>query len=435
MYFGAAKTVMNPPIGTHLSGFPVERACTGIHDSIHAKVLAIGEHTADMLIISLDVVGIDAEYVRELREKIEERYSVPAENILVHATHTHSGPGGTIRETSVVWKAFKHWMPYNRELVLNQHEKILQAVRDAIETLEPCTIFYGSGLVEGIAANRISPERHYKPELQVLEFRTVSGKRSIVYHFACHPTILHADNLDVSADFPGAASSYLEAEEDVEVALFLNGPSGDVSTRFTRRQTSFDEVNRIGQILADKVVDVLNKKVQIHSSECISRNLKLELNIRSFDSHELMQWRLEELRNAFKEAQSSNFLQAELRRMESEIEGASASIQLSSKLRDIASVETEVQIIRLGDLYFIGIPGEMFYESGQKINDAFGMKNSTEHILMLGNTNDYIGYIVPRPYYESNSYESSMTLLQEDSAEIIVSLIKKELLQMQKVQK
>jgi neutral ceramidase len=428
MYCGAANIHINPPVGTYLSGFAAERPCVGIHDPIQAKALVIGERSADMLIISLDLVAIDSDYVSSLRAKIQERYGISVDSIMIHTTHTHSGPGGTIRETTAIGKAFEHWRPYDRELVIHQHDKILQAVGDAIETMEPCTVFYGAGSVDGIAANRLSPERIYHPDLQVLDFRKSSGKRIILYHFACHPTILHADNLHVSADFPGAASSYLETDENVEAALFLNGPSGDVSTRFTRRDNNFDEVNRIGRILSDKVVDVLSTAIPVVASDSSSKRFKIELRIRSFQSSQVMLTKLEELQEAYSKAQSTNCPLAELRRMESEIEGATAAAALASKIHGISSIETEVQILRLGGLYFVGIPGEMFYETGQKVKDAFDLKRSTDHLVLIGNTNDYIGYIVPKEYYASNSYESSMTLLHEDSSEAIVSSIQLELL-------
>ncbi|NRF94417.1 neutral/alkaline non-lysosomal ceramidase N-terminal domain-containing protein [Paenibacillus frigoriresistens] len=427
MYCGAAKITMNPPVGTYLSGYAAKRPCTGIHDPIHARVVAFGEQSADLLIISLDLVAVGAEYVSVLRSIIQEKYHIAPDKIMIHATHTHSGPCGTLHESSLAGKAFTIWRPYDEQLVDEQHRKILQAVGDAIQSMEPAKLYYGSGMVEGIAANRTALERVYKPDLQVLDIRKSSGNRIILYHFACHPTVLHAANLLVSADIPGAASAYLEADEQVEAALFLNGPCGDVSTRFTRQQTTFEEVDRIGRILSRAVLESLGSTAPVNASESKSKQIKLELQIRSFPSESIMQTKLEELRTTLLHAQSKDVPQAELRIMESEIEGAYAALTLTNRIGGMASVETELQVLQMGELCFVNIPGELFYETGRKIKEAFEAVHSTTHLFISGNTNDYIGYIVPEHYYTSSSYEAAMTLLRQDSSEVIVASVEKQL--------
>jgi neutral ceramidase len=193
MYCGAGKADINPPIGTCLSGFAAERPCVGIHDPIQAKALVIGERNADILIISLDLVAIDSDYARSLRANIQERYGIPMDSIMIHTTHTHSGPGGTIRETTAIGKAFEHWRPYDRELVIDQHEQILQAVGQAVATMEPCTVFYGAGSVDGIAANRVSPERAYHPDLQLAVNReNLAESFKTVFHKLAADNILEA---------------------------------------------------------------------------------------------------------------------------------------------------------------------------------------------------------------------------------------------------
>jgi neutral ceramidase len=419
---GAAKAVINPPLGTLLSGYMVERPSTGIHDSLFARVLYIQTDGTQVLLVSLDLVAVDFMYVKNLREKLNEKFFIPVNNIFIHATHTHSGPGGVIHESSPVWKAFSNiWQPFNDSLIKDQYAQILFATGEAIANAEECTLLYTEGEVNGIGANRISPEREYQPKLQVVEFCKASGKKIVLYNYACHPTILHADNLLISADYSGSASKILENTEEIEVALFFNGPCGDISTRFTRVESTFAEVNRMGTLLAGEVKLALEKSREYPVYHLKGENVLFELSVRKMADKEELKAELNALKETLNKAKDSQLSIGETRRIESKIEGLTGALQLSSNLQGIKTMQTEIQILRLGDICFASFPGEAFFETGKEIRDS--IQNSTQPLFLVGNTNDYIGYIVPDHYYEEGNYESSMTLLEKGSAEKIRDLL------------
>lgn len=413
--------MINPPEGTLLAGYLAKRPAEGVHDPLFAKVLALKIQNKTLLMISLDLVSVDSRYVSELRNEIHDTFQIPIESIMVHSTHTHSGPGGMTDENSIVYKAFSGiWPPYVESIVKDHYEKIKNAVHEALSSLTPCTVRYGKGKALGIAANRISIDRHFEPDLNVIIFERITGKQIIVYHFACHPTIMHADNLLVSADFPGAANKYLEQNEEVEMSLFLNGPSGDVSTRFTRKDSSFDEVERMGRKLSECVLSTIKASTKLSVNHLDSNIVPITLGPRRFETEDQLRGSLLKVQEEYKHGKEKGLTASELRRIESKIEGLTASINLVNKLQNVAQIKSEIQIVSIGDMYLATVPGEMFYETGWEITNEF---DEVCEVLLLGNTNDYIGYIVPEKFYEDNSYESSMTLLEKGSTEYIASQI------------
>ncbi|MEK5052396.1 hypothetical protein CHH55_23810 [Niallia circulans] len=418
IYCGSAKVDITPTESKLLAGYMATRQSKGIHDPIYARIVAIRSQQTFIILVSLDLICIDQNYTVELRKKISDQTNVSKECIFLHATHTHSGPGGTIQETSPIWRAFPDlWMPYDRILVNEQHKKIVEAVKLALENLEECKVSICEGEVSGIAANRISSEIEYSSILKVIEFEYCrTNKKIIVYHFACHPTIMNRDNLLISADFPGVTSSNLENENNVEIALFINGPSGDISTRFTRKEASFYEVRRVGTVLSAAVLELLIHKKQIKVDTISSKIEKVDLALRNIEDSAQLQHKLHELkqRHKIQKVTAGNNC-AYLRKIESEIEGVSALIKKSGALENSLTISTEIQVLKLGEILFVSIPGEIFNETGTEITNNY----NGVPVFIAGNTNDYIGYIVPEGYYASDSYEAYMTLLEKGSSEKI----------------
>ena len=136
----------------------------------------------------------------------------------------------------------------------------------------------GKGLAHTVGTNRRDPKGPMDPDVGVLRFEDLENNvKAVLYNFTCHPTVLSAENLLFSADYPGYASRVIEKTKKSSVALFTNGAFGDVSTRFTRREQTFREAQRLGTILAAEVLKTVEQiettdKVKINA---LSKNVKL----------------------------------------------------------------------------------------------------------------------------------------------------------------
>lgn len=94
IYCGSAKVDITPTESKLLAGYMATRQSKGIHDPIYARIVAIRSQQTFIILVSLDLICIDQNYTVELRKKISDQTNVSKECIFLHATHTHSGPGG-----------------------------------------------------------------------------------------------------------------------------------------------------------------------------------------------------------------------------------------------------------------------------------------------------------------------------------------------------
>lgn len=419
LYCGAHKVTISPDLGTPLAGYGgPQRKSSSIHDPLHARVIVVRNREERFVIISLDLVGVDKFYVEELTGQINNLFKIPKDHVFMHATHTHSASGGIFNNHSLIGRAFKYmngYLSYKDEIANHQQEQILKGIESAINKLEPCEMFYGESFAEGIATNRNSPEQPYDSKLRVVEFQYSSGEKIILYHFACHPTVMGPSNTLISADLPGLTSKELEDRDDICLALFLNGPSADISTRFTRKESSFKEVDRLGNLLTIGVLNTLKSMNKMDSDQFQSHVSSVELQVKEIPDSDLLHVELNRLNKQYEHMQlESNGTQATLRQLKSKIEGVSSLLDVEDNLKEIENVDTYIQVLRIGNLTFLAIPGELYFETGQAIINIFD-----DPILIAGNTNDHLGYIVPNHYYEEGYYESYMTLLEIGSNEIV----------------
>ena len=84
--------------------------------------------------------------------------------------------------------------------------------------------------------------------------------------------------------------------------------------------------------------------------------------------------------------------------------------------KDAETQNTEVQVLRIGDIYIVGLPGEILVEIGLEIKARAGIEN----LFVVSLANDAVGYVCPRAAYKEGGYEpDSGTNLAPGAGEII----------------
>lgn len=80
------------------------------------------------------------------------------------------------------------------------------------------------------------------------------------------------------------------------------------------------------------------------------------------------------------------------------------------------TLTTEIQVLRIGDIYVLGLPGEVLVEIGLDIKKRAGIRN----LFIISLSNDACGYVCHRQAYKEGGYEpGSGTNLAEGAGEII----------------
>ncbi|MBQ4578295.1 MAG: hypothetical protein IJA84_04450 [Clostridia bacterium] len=215
-----------------LAGFDRRTApAAGALEDLFVSVLALEDDSGRrFLLCSFDLLGTDRALCCRVREALSA--AVPPQRIWVCATHTHSAPRG----------AFSGGVSEDSAYLSHIVNACKAAAEAALAGLVPVSALWGEGAVPGVASLRDVPREQadFSMPLRVLRLQA-DGFTLPIVRFACHPTVLSEDNLLYSRDLPGGC--------EAGSTLWLNGPCADLSTRFTRRESSPREVRRMGDLI------------------------------------------------------------------------------------------------------------------------------------------------------------------------------------------
>ena len=222
---------------------------TGVHDDLEVNVLVLAD-AADRCLAwaSIDALAVTP----ALRTCVESAVTglTGCAEVLVAASHTHSAPVGWVGEILPALPA---------EVDDSQLRQIEAAIRGAKPTRQTARVETFSTRITGVGANRTTVDGPYDDSASGLVVKAEDDRvLAICYDFACHPTVLGPDNLEISADWVGAARHALRIEFGNVPVLYLQGCAGDISTRFTRTAQDFAECTRLGEGVASQLIPAIH---------------------------------------------------------------------------------------------------------------------------------------------------------------------------------
>lgn len=416
---GFSRQLVNPPSCTFLAGYEYQRYSREVHDDLFSRAIVIkGKET--YVFIALDLVAVDQYFVAAVAERLYEKWGICRENLMLCCTHTHSGPGGTFSSEGPIGRGlsgvFGEADSMMVEYIIRQ---INGCVEKCLEDMDCFTLSYEHGIVEGVGLNRRDTVIPIDNELQVLVIERNDGRKALIYNYACHPTVLDKYNNKVSADFPGEAAYILEHAGGFDAALFFNGACGDVSTRFTRHSSTFEEMKRIGSILGGEALVLASRKrnrIPAESIKAISRTI--ELKIRDFKIAKGVEGSLEQPVKR-QDSASASLEGGQLRLYQSRLEGEKNNTNLARGFDGMESIKITVKLVRVNDIFFVYIPGELFTSLGLRIKKS--LEDGKIFVACYGG--GYIGYIPDSEAYGSGGYEAMSSPLAEGEGERLVECI------------
>src|SRR5688572_13043147 len=149
---GAAAEVITPAAGAPLAGYYEHRAAAGVHDDLYAKAIVIERDGVKVALVVCDLLTLPRNTIDEARRLIAERPGIPADRVMISATHTHTGPivRGPSGEDPLKGDDADQTVAYARALP----ERIARAVRDADARLVPAAASAAVGREERVSFNR-----------------------------------------------------------------------------------------------------------------------------------------------------------------------------------------------------------------------------------------------------------------------------------------
>ncbi|MBQ4342978.1 MAG: neutral/alkaline non-lysosomal ceramidase N-terminal domain-containing protein [Erysipelotrichaceae bacterium] len=407
------KVEITPYLPVQLSGYGKLQVAYKVHDPLYARAFLFEKDKKEVLWVQLDLAIFD-EYLLNL---ISEKTGVSKENLIVSTTHTHSGPGGTIDtyEGLMVGLDFDLGGYLNPEYCHRIASYLGDAVKEMRQELKPTSLRIIRGKVTGIGTDRHDPSFEADEDALILEF-TTQEKKALILRMSCHATVLHEDNLEVSADFPGEIEPHFN---DYEMVAFVNGSAGDMSPRFTRRECTFEECKRLGKLAADQVKELLKNEGSIY--EDFTMNFKQKVfSVPSKKMKDRMTLEKERklTKDKIEEAKRLNLSESEMRLHESVLEGISNQLLSYNAFSKITEVAVNVGALELPGLTIVFTPLELF----SKLSNPLKKKYSLEFV---GYTNGFKCYMPDKRAYELNYYEVFSTPYACGSGELLMEYIEK----------
>ena len=406
MRIGFSKSDITPPLGTELGGYAGYRPCSGVHDPLQCKAILLEQEGVRYALIVMDLLCVDEALYLRIADAVRD-LGITKERLIVSAIHTHASPRGVVpgegpldRVNSSSTPKNPAFQDYIRKLVVDA----ASACKAAAQQLETFQIRTARGPLPAVGSERHTGAAP-NGELTVVQCRTDSGKLLTVYNFPCHPTVMSAANLLVSADFAGGVEEKLETD----MAVFVNGAAGDVSTRFTRRESTFAECERMAAIVAEQVASMIAEKSFVQPQPLKGIHSSVTLLARAVETPEEAEKRLKELTEQWKVAEAKGADAATVRTLKSYAEGAGLNLQFARSMGDLRQLHLPVTVFRFAGLSFASVSGELF--------SALQPPN----VSIIGYANGYYRYIGGEAAYEAGFYEALAAIIARGEGEHLVN--------------
>ncbi|UCD27803.1 MAG: neutral/alkaline non-lysosomal ceramidase N-terminal domain-containing protein [Planctomycetota bacterium] len=424
---GVAVVDITPPKGWRMSGYFRERINTGTHDPLKAKAMVLAQGDRQAALVFCDLSKISLNVSDQARRLASRRTGIPQSNIVIAATHTHTGP--------LYFDALRN---HFHQRVMNQHgndpyepfdysailvKKLVEVISEARTSAKPTLLEVGKAEETRLSFNRrfhmkdgtvrfnpgrlnpriVRPAGPVDPHVGILLLRDANSRRAIaaLTVFALHTAT--TGGTEYSADYP----YYLEHElrkitDDKFVSIFGIGTCGDVNHIDVKIKTK-PSARQIGTRLAETVRNALPKLCFLDSPSLAIKSAKIAVPMQQYNSEQVVQ-----------AAQSMDKVATRklpfLKRVE-------AYKIMDLQLRKGPLLPLEVQVFRFGnDLAIVTLPGEVFVELGLAIKKASPFKNT----LVIELANDAPGYIPTQKAFAEGSYETVNSRIRSGGGEMMV---------------
>jgi hypothetical protein len=443
LYAGMSYMYITPPVGVELSGygFYLNRKAGLVRRHLLARALALEWRETRVAIVSADLLALPADIVLRTRALVESMTGIPAQNVMIACSHTHSGPATlSLRGCGEVDPGYISLLP----------RYLASAVSEALVDLHEVHLFAGETTLRGLGINRVDPEGLVDESVQVLELVNFDhAARYALLSFGCHPVTTLPYDIEIHDDFPGRAASMLEGQRDYDLAMFLQGSCGDVNP--ITAHSDLGELERSAWMLAGATQVALAQAEHVdhpHPLRAFTRTIELPLAPpsekelrrrrddyralqaeRDPDSEEgrrirfwaeacdslLMQltgeadpW-LQMLREAQKEIERHTGREARLSELAQRMDLPPDTVtqllnrqqaQFLSPAALPRAVACELQVIQIGDVAILAHPTELFAELGMQIK----RRSPFPYTFVIGYANDFLGYIPDEAEFMRRGY-------------------------------
>ncbi len=419
---------ITPPLGFNMPGYFNVRAAGDVKDRLYAKALVVSNDSKKIAIISIDCLYAETYMRDDIVDRICKFTDIKSENILYSANHSH---------TAIPLKSW-YDEPYVDTYAKIACDLIADCVILADKRLEECSIRYGVGEVNGIAfvrdfymknstpttnPGRLNPDieksvADIDRDLPVVIFEDSNGKAlGSIISYACHQDCVGGE--DYSGDFSSSITYELKKKYGENfVSMFMAGASGNINHfDVTKSDDSPDHYIKMGKIIADETLKVIEKAQPVCGSELLSEYEVL--NIPRLDVADDL---IENAKHTIATVKPIEGVKIAADSTDSSQYNLAMAKILMKFVNGPEKIAVPLQTIRVGNLVFYAFPGEIYSQFGQMIKE----KSTAKKCVVVTHCNASIGYVPTSDMFYDTIYESlpgSCTVEKEGGYKMVDKLL------------
>lgn len=274
---GAASADITPDPRMLNWTLPQARSYGEVHDPLFARAVVLSDGTARVALLVWDLLDAREFAVARVRAAVTRATGIPADHILISATHNHSGPKSEMGTSRASAREERTSRPAQRDAVYQPWadrlvETCAALVRQADAARRPVQLTLARAYVgewvfnrrpirpDGAVSGAASPADPYAlggglrfgvvdPTMTVLGLRTTGGTVATLFHLPAHAVAIYGGYKGVSADWPGPTVQRIRSALGGE-AVFLQGCAGDV----VPARRGFEAVEQMSTLVAARAV-------------------------------------------------------------------------------------------------------------------------------------------------------------------------------------
>ena len=406
---------ITPPLGCDIPGFFTPRVADDVLTDLYARAAVLDDGNEKVAMLALDICGVTAAISNAIIERIHEYTGIKKENILICATHLHTGgPVGLAVETFT-----RDDKEYEKMMIRLAADSVTLANR----RLKPMTAKYAQGHVDSISFVRnftmeggyvmtnpevgrpdiIGPCTEIDPEVPVLVFcDEVDKPCGAVIAFACHQDCLCGEKTAYSTDFAGVMDKELKKEYGRDfVSVFFEGTCGNINHYDVnaKEPITLEHHRKMGRILAAEIKSIIPEAEALKDQKIKVKKEKLTLNKRLFTDEQI-----KAAHELIKASEGKTIEYTEFNPESEFFQFHYAHRAIKYMKNPEKTYDLEVQVIKIGDFLLYATPCEMFVQFGLEIK-----KNApTDKRMVVELAFDYIGYLPTKDLFQPTVYESTL---------------------------
>ncbi len=409
---GFYEKEITPPLGDDIPGYAGPRRSTTIHDPLRAKAVSVKTGDAPhecVIMVTVDLIGVHDRMYDVVMEKVEKWTGVPQKNIMIAATHTHTG--GPIRFNREFREGDEMWLEVASQSAADAAIMAYQRMTDAKAS-------YNTTTVEGLSfcrdyhmkdgsirtnpgwhnPNIVKPAGTTDPEFNVMFFHDADGNAiGAISNYSCHHD--SKAGTEVSADYSGVLADKMK---DVFgrnfVNVFFQGCCGNINhVNPFREKLKYDipKYIEIGTALAKAEEEMYKtaKDVEIDAVYGEKRVLPVRRREVPPEMVEEAEW--------IEKNVPIDWYQMNINNTEGMMFKRTHAYVVKALAQSPKYHPAYIQVIRLGEMSIYALPAEQYVEFGLYIKE----NSPTKYNMVSGTALKGIrGYVPTKELAGSESY-------------------------------